>query len=143
WLLTARHTRAVIHPVPIGRLDDPAFIPRYTAYFTVYFAADDSNLRDEGLWVGTEFGWAATEGVQIDEELSRWVAAGRLFWLEGPVRSRLVNTPAEAFLYGAVTPRGWYRIGPGGLVSDPEPFHLVYRGPALAHDDSLTRSFEL
>jgi hypothetical protein len=48
WPLVARQTSVVIHALPIGRLDDPEPIHRYTAYFLTYFASSSSNRGSEG-----------------------------------------------------------------------------------------------
>lgn len=138
WPLLARRTSAVMHSLPIARLDKQA---QYSAYFSAYFAADDSNLYDEALYVHTDIGTPATDGVYYDEELVKWVNAGRIFWLDGP-DAQLVQQPVEKFPYASVYPRGISEIQDGKVVG-MKPIHLVYHGAALPHDDSLSRSIEL
>lgn len=139
WPLLARHTSAVVHAIGIARLDDAEYIPRYTAYFSTYYAAPDSNLMDEAHFVHTDIGTAATSGVHYDEDLLKWLDAERLFWLDD---AQAVNTPRSAFPYGSVEPRGFIKLEQGRAIG-PKPLYLRYNGPALPHDQSVERSFEL
>jgi hypothetical protein len=124
WPLIAKETSAVIHSLPIGRLDDSQPVPRYTAYFVTYFADDASNVRS--MWVsgGSESGSLvpATGGVAIDLDLLKWVRAKRLFWLNPKSPEQLVQESPEMFPYANVQPTGWYRILGGGQIDGPHPY---------------------
>lgn len=142
WPLIARQTSAVIGALPIGRLDDPEPIHRYTAYFVTYFAGDATNLYTEEMWVPTDLGGPATDGVHYDLDLLKWVKAGRLFWLNPDDPSQLINAPAEAFPYANIQPQGWYEIVEGGRVDGPHPYHQVWQGDAPRHDESFPKTIE-
>jgi hypothetical protein len=142
WPLIARQTSAVVHALPVGRLDDPEPIHRYTAYFVTYFAGDESNLYADEMWVPNDIGYPATGGVQIDPDLLKWVRAGRLYWMDPEDTIRLVKGPEEAFPYANIQPQGWYRIAEGGQVDGPKPYASVWQGEAPAHDESFPKTIE-
>lgn len=141
WPLIARQTSAVVHALPIGRLDDAEPIHRYTAYFVTYFVSDKSNLYTKEMWVPTDLGEPAVGAVQIDTDLVKWVKAGRLYWLDPEDTSRLMRGPAKAFPYGNVQPQGWYEIE-GGQVDGPRSYHLLWRGEAPPHGESYPKTIE-
>ena len=142
WPLIARRTSAVVHALPIGRLDDPEPIHRYTAYFVTYFVGDESNLYTNEMWVPNDLGEPATGGVQIDTDLLKWVRAGRLYWMDPEDTSRLVKGPAEEFPYANIQPQGWYEFTEGGQVDGPRPYASVWEGKAPAHDESFSKTIE-
>jgi hypothetical protein len=142
WPLIARYTSAVVHALPIGRLDDEEPIHRYTAYFTTYFAGDGTNLHTKEMWVPNDVGGPAMGLVQVDIDLLKWVRAGRLYWLDPDDTSRLVAGPPEAFPYANVEPKGWYYILEGGRVDGPHPYHQVWQGDAPRHDESFPKTIE-
>jgi hypothetical protein len=136
WPLLARHTRAVIHALPIGRLDDEESIHRYTAYFVTYFAGDQSNLRTTaGMWVANEYGGPAMGWVKESRDLLKWVKADRLHWLDPDDTSKLLNGPPEAFPYVNVKPKGCYYILRDGRVDGPNPCSWTWEGQAPLHDE--------
>jgi hypothetical protein len=132
----------VVHALPIGRLDDPEPIHRYTAYFVTYFVGDESNLYTNEMWVPNDLGEPATGGVQIDTDLLKWVRAGRLFWMDPEDTSRLVKGPAEEFPYANIQPQGWYEFTEGGQVDGPRPYASVWEGEAPTHDESFPKTIE-
>jgi hypothetical protein len=143
WPLVARHTSAVLRVLPIGRLDDD--IPRhhYTAYFVTYFAANDTDLYTQKLWVNNDAGGPATGGVQTDANLLKWVRAGRLHWMDSDNNNRMAQGPAEEFPYAKVRPQGEfkkYKILKNGQV-DFSPT-ISWEGHAPEHDDSFTCTIE-
>ncbi|MBN2257476.1 MAG: DUF2283 domain-containing protein [Anaerolineaceae bacterium] len=142
WPLIARQTSAVVHALPMGRLDDPEPIHRYTAYCTTYFVGDESNLYEDEMWVPNDLGDAATGGVRIDTDLLKWVRAGRLYWMDPEDTSRLVKGPAEEFPYANIQPQGWYEFAEGGQVNGPRPYGRVWEGEAPTHDESFPKTIE-
>ncbi len=144
WLLIAKQTSAVIHALPVGRLDDPEPIHRYTAYFITYFASDETNLYSEAMWVPTDVGLPATGAVEIDNDVVKWVKAGRLLWLDPTDPDHpLVRGPVEAFPYANIQPKGWYEILPGGQVNGPNPYYSrIWQGAAPLHDESFPHTIE-
>jgi hypothetical protein len=142
WPLIARQTSAVIHALPIGRLNDPEPADHYTAYFVTYFADDATNLYTEEMWVPNDLGGPATEGVYYDPDLIKWVKAGRLFWLDPDEPDRLVRGTVEAFPYANIQPQGWYEIVEGGQVDGPKSYYMVWQGDAPRHDESFPKTIE-
>ncbi|MCG3212509.1 MAG: hypothetical protein FOGNACKC_06179 [Anaerolineae bacterium] len=142
WPLIARQTSAVIHALPIGRLDDPEPIHRYTAYFVTYFANGTTNLYTEDMWVPTDVERPATEGVLYDPDLAKWVRAGRLFWLDPNDPTRLIRDPAESFPYTNIQPQGWYEIVEKGQINGPHAYYKTWQGDAPLHDESLPQTIE-
>jgi hypothetical protein len=142
WPLIARYTSAVVHALPIGRLDDEEPIHRYTAYFTTYFAGDRTNLRTREMWVPNDVGGPAMGAVQTDADLLKWVRAGRLYWLDPDDTSRLVAGPPEAFPYANIQPNGWYYILEGGQLDGPHSYRQVWQGDAPRHDESFPKTIE-
>lgn len=141
WLLVARRTSAVIHALPIGRLDDPEPVHRYTAYFVTYFAGDDTNLHAEEMWVSDDVGRPAVGGAEVDDDLVKWVEARRLFWLDpNDPEHPLARGPVEAFPYADVQPKGWYKIE-GGEMKGPYPYYRsMWQGKPPPEDESFPRS---
>ncbi len=144
WPLVARRTSAVIHSLPIGRLDDPEPIHRYSIYFITYFMDDISNLMTKEMWVATDLGAPATEGVKYDHDLRKWVEAGRLYWLDSNNPFRLVKSPVDEFPYYDVQPQGRYRIIENGEVEGPHPYnpHFTWQGNAPHHNESFPQTIE-
>ncbi len=144
WPLIAQRTSAVIQTLPIGRLDDPELIHRYTAYFTTYFASDLSNLKTKGLWVSGDMGRPATEGVYYDPNLIKWVKAKRLFWLALDAPAHLVSGPENRFPYVDIQPQGRYRIIENGEVEGPHPYNprFTWQGNAPHHNESFPQTIE-
>lgn len=144
WPLLARRTSAVIHSLPIGRLDDPEPMHRYTAYFITYFMDDISNLMTKEMWVPTDLGAPATEGVYYDPDLRKWVEAGRLYWLDPDEPSRLIKGPVSEFPYADIQPQGRYRIVEAGEVEGPYRYNpsFTWQGKAPHHNESFPQTIE-
>ncbi len=74
-------TYAVIHTLPVGRLTDAKWQPRYTAYFISYFSEDaEAYARSLAPQEPEDlsFCWPYD---QLDDDLAPWVEAGKLQWL--------------------------------------------------------------
>lgn len=96
-------SRAVVHTLPVGRLDEAQWRPRYTAHFVTYFSPDPGAFRQSLAsrdWYSTDFVWPY---VELDYDLTAWLEAGKLFWLgreeEG---DPLLQKPAEEFPYAGM-----------------------------------------
>jgi hypothetical protein len=118
-LFPQRQALAVIHALSLCRLGGPAeaeyYLPSYTLFMVTYFAQDPGAARHailewsaefyEEPWAPTPFlrGCAAADGGQ---DLARWVAAGRLQWVDGndPGLGLRTGDPA-AFPYQGITGR--------------------------------------
>jgi hypothetical protein len=94
---------AVVHALPVGRLDDVEWQPHYTAYFVTYFSQDGGAFQRSLLpqkWYDKEFLWPYE---LMDYDLARWVEAGKLSWLgKKEERFHLRQGSVEEFPYGDV-----------------------------------------
>lgn len=95
---------AAIHTLPVGRLDDVTWQPRYTAYFVTYYSEDTDvylkSLAPRDPYDNQKFFWPYE---LMDYDLEKWVRAGKLFWL-GPEADDfpLCQEPLEAFPYAGM-----------------------------------------
>jgi hypothetical protein len=142
WLLVARQTSAVVHAAPVGRLNDPKLIHRYTAYYVTYFAGPESNLHTPAMWVPDDLGGPATGAVFHDTNLLKWMRAGRLYWLNPNNPAKLLQGPVEAFPYANIQPQGWYDNAPSGWRQGPQSFGRLWEGAAPPHDQSFSKTVE-
>jgi hypothetical protein len=138
WPLLARYTSAVMHALPMGRLDDEEPTHHYTMYIATYFVRDDSNVHSPDLWVPNEFGQPATGAVWIDMDVLKWVRANRLFWMDTENILRLIKGPPEAFPYAGIKP-GWYDILPNGHIDGIHRYANSWKGHAPLPDESYER----
>jgi hypothetical protein len=103
---------AVIHALPICRIEDDAFVPRYTLFLVSHF----SKRPDEADRAISDFN---AEYVNIEEalpaiilppytcqhwwDLRQWVAKGQLFWVDGTDPALGLRTgDLDAFPYGDI-----------------------------------------
>ncbi len=142
WPLLARQTSAVIHALPMGRLDDLAPMHHNTIYFVSYFVGSNSNLYTDEMWVPTDRGSPASGGVEIDTNLVKWVRAGRVFWLDPMDDYQLVQKSLESFPYANVQPQGWYEVLKGGRIEGPKPYYRVWQDHPPSHDQSFPKTIE-
>lgn len=117
-MLELPETYAVLHALPIGRVEDLALKPRYTLYLTTYFAARPADFWRrlypyeyaftynpprrvaQGEWRGEIVGLLPYEAADYD--LLPWVERGKLLWL-GP-DLELSSSP-RAFPYDEIEGR--------------------------------------
>jgi hypothetical protein len=82
--LEERGNYAVLHTLPVGRLDDEVWQPRYTVYFVTYFKESLGGVKRMTFppQAGNPpcFNWRYG---QWDYDLRAWLRRGKLFWL-GP-----------------------------------------------------------
>lgn len=102
---------AVIHSLPICRVEGDAFVPRYLAFMVTYFSQNPRALyhrRSQDWEPGIDrlplmYTPGEAAGIKEAWDLPRWVAEGKLWWLDLdrddlPLRSG----PAEEFPYGNI-----------------------------------------
>lgn len=108
---------AVIHTLPIGRLDETTGQARYTAYFVSYFSQNPNAYRDSLAPqdpLTTDFVWPYW---QLDYDLQPWFDAGKLFWLDQNLSLQNQGLYPYAQLDGL---RGRWQIRYGRLRLIPE-----------------------
>jgi hypothetical protein len=107
---------AVIHSLPICRIEADAFVPRYTALFMVYYAEDPSAIRNrraaKNLAAGTNdpeyypsATFTASEARAYPEayDLSLWVERRKLYWLDPTTTGLPLRTgERDGFPYGDI-----------------------------------------
>lgn len=94
---------AVIHALPVGRLDDDPWQPRYTVYFVTYFGLDKAAFQRSLLpwkWYDPNFLWQYD---LTDYELTPWVAAGKLYWLGEAAAGFPLRQGLAEFPYAGIT----------------------------------------
>ncbi|HNT76540.1 MAG TPA: hypothetical protein PKH77_16125 [Anaerolineae bacterium] len=93
---------AVIHALPVGRLDDDPWQPRYTVYFVTYFGPDKAAFQRSLLpwkWYDPNFLWQYD---LTDYELTPWAAAGKLYWLGEAEAGFPLRQGVEGFPYANI-----------------------------------------
>jgi hypothetical protein len=143
--LEERGNYAVLHTLPVGRLDDEVWQPRYTAYFVTYFKEALGGVRRMTFppQAGNPpcFNWRYG---QWDYDLRAWLRRGKLFWLgpeaEGyPLRQK----PVRDFPYDALDGlRGPWVLEAGDLHLYPDLAMPAYKqsDPRIQADlDRLAR----
>lgn len=110
---------AVLRTLPIGRIDDDHWQPRYTVYFVTYFNPDplvykralapqNPNHKD--------FVWPYH---QLDYNLQPWADAGKLLWLN-PMEQLVATLPAEVLDPSGLIGRWGIKYGRLRLI----PWHI-------------------
>ncbi len=87
-----RDCLAVIHALPVCRIEGEAFVPRYTMFMVSYFSHHKpEDVRDDVKWFGNR-GYIEVpvdifseppDGTDHWWDLKRWVADGLLYWVDG------------------------------------------------------------
>lgn len=111
-------TYAVIHALPIGRIEGDGFIPRYTLYVLTYYAAEPDALRERrwqewtrGRKTTITHNWYAarlTDYWEIAKEkpdvwdLTAWVGRGKLLWIDASDPTLPLRPDVAGFPYGNV-----------------------------------------
>jgi hypothetical protein len=107
-------SHAVIHSLPICRIEEDKFIPRYTLYIVTQYAQDRKPMVDRlhsytsahaDDWRSL-LAWPTSTDHDIWFDLNYWVKKGKLSWIE-PENSdmKLVSGPVEDFPYGNIEGR--------------------------------------
>jgi hypothetical protein len=111
-------TYAVLHALPVARIEDNTFVPRYTLYMMAYYAKSPAaiirrwreqvakaNIRGadyHGVWL-----W--NPGEQENSDLINWLERGQLKWLDTAAPDlALASQSYLEFPYGGISGR---RVG--------------------------------
>lgn len=82
-VLQVEDTCAVLHSLPLGRVTDREYVPRYTIYFTTYFTQRAQEFDQALEPYRSKDGPPRIAPYDVaDYDLSPWVQEGRLFWLD-------------------------------------------------------------
>jgi hypothetical protein len=113
-LLEKRRCLAVIHALPICRIEDDAFVPRYTLFIISYFSKSPKKAYDAVITFNVDYvepgvAWPfipPPDGCEHWWNLRHWVSAGKLFWVDGDGPALGIQThDTDAFPYGGITGR--------------------------------------
>jgi len=92
---------AVMHALPICRVEDGQFVPRYSVYMITYYSEEPSTLM-ERRWQVSSSECILVGGLRRRSswKLTNWVQSGKLQWLNPDVPDLPLRTgPVEAFPY--------------------------------------------
>lgn len=106
---------AVIHALPVCRTENKTFVPRYTLFLISYFSKyEPEYIRDQVFKFNAYF-WEIPYVQMFSEppdgreswwNLKKWVAEGKLFWLDTRQPTLELRTKdVEAFPYGNISGR--------------------------------------
>lgn len=116
-------TQAVIHSIPICRIENDTFVPRYTLYMITQYAAEPNEQKEILISEDSQGRWTNLIPPRNDQEneewfeLTAWVQRGKLSWIEPENRdvvllSRDINKFPYAHIQGRRNPYGvTYRDG--------------------------------
>jgi hypothetical protein len=115
FLLDDPLSQAVMHSLPICRVEANKFVPRYSLFVITYFSQDphalidrrlekDRNSNDPEFHLPMMYTWHEANTDPIAWDLLHWVSTGKLLWLDLdqdtlPLRSEAV----EVFPYKDIT----------------------------------------
>lgn len=108
---------AVIHTLPIGRVTDNVWEPRYTVYFISYFSKNLNAFKEAMEPENTEsrdFVWPYKN---LDYNLKHWIEKGKLFYLDS--NFKLQNDLSYPYL-NMQGLEGRWKIKYGRLILVPE-----------------------
>ncbi|MCC6603507.1 MAG: hypothetical protein IT327_09875 [Anaerolineae bacterium] len=115
-LLENHQCQAVIHALPICRIESDEFVPRYTLFIISYFSeqpqkAYDSVIAFNAKYVEPGVAWpfiAPPEGYEHWWNLDYWVQKEQLFWVDANDPELGIRTgDTTSFPYGNIEGRTW------------------------------------
>jgi hypothetical protein len=140
WLSDSIPAVAVMHSLPICRLEEDRFMPRYLLYTLVYYAQDASTLwarirqREEADAGPEDYGHVLrymSPGPRA-RDWAHWVAQGKLAWLDptDPAVPLRTGSPGE-FPYGRIAGIEWleFKRGQPSWNGLAKPYQLFWQGP--------------
>lgn len=113
-LLSSGHCLAVIHALPICRIEDSVFVPRYILFMVSYFSEKPKEAYDAVIgfnvpYVEDGVAWpfiSPPKGRENWWNLQEWITQGQLFWVNGNSPSLEISTRDPSnFPYGKITGR--------------------------------------
>lgn len=123
---------AVMHSLPICRIEKERFVPRYSLYLLTYYSAKPQKLwerrraeftRGDPFHFPKMYTWRTIQLGNLAEawDLPSWVAKGKLLWLDLDHPNLPLKTgPVEDFPYGNIEGiRRSYTYRKGELKVDP------------------------
>jgi hypothetical protein len=112
-LLESGRCRAVIHALPVCRIESGIFVPRYNLILISYFSKNPKEaVRDV---IRFNLDWYDPESIVLEmpiippgqehwADLLHWVAAGQLYWVDGTDPELNIKTDdVSAFPYKELT----------------------------------------
>lgn len=93
---------AVMHALPICRIEEGQFVPRYSLYVITYYSEEPSTLIDRRWQISSSWSMFVGHGILTKEswDLARWVRASKLQWLDPRIPDLPLRAgPVEAFPY--------------------------------------------
>jgi hypothetical protein len=107
---------AVIHSLPICRIEAETFVPRYSAFFLVYYADDPAAIRtqratqnladganDPEYYPSATFTNSEASAYADAYDLNVWVERQKVYWLDPTTPDLVLQTgPSERFPYADI-----------------------------------------
>jgi hypothetical protein len=118
--------QAVIHALPVCRIEKKDFVPRYTLSMISYFSRTPEEAYSILLNHNASYGELGVNKAFLPNvvrdhwwDLRRWVSAGQLYWVDGNDPDLSIRThDIEAFPYGDMKGRKFFHQFPYPF---PEP----------------------
>jgi hypothetical protein len=115
-LLENKQCLAVIHALPICRIEDNMFVPRYTLFMISYFSIQPDKSYNSVITFNVDYieegiAWpfiAPPEGYESWWNLNPWVSRNQLYWIDSddPELSILTGS-TDGFPYSHISGRTW------------------------------------
>ena len=99
---------AVMHVLPICRVENDQFVPRYSLYTITYCSEEPSVLIKRRWQISSSEVMFVSRGLvtRASWDLAKWVQAGKLLWLDSEMPDLPLRTePVEAFPYVGIQGR--------------------------------------
>lgn len=92
---------AVMHALPICRIEEGQFVPRYSLYVITYYSEEPSALIKRRWQISSSEAMFGPDIVTKESwDLARWVRTGKLQWLDPRIPDLPLRAgPVEAFPY--------------------------------------------
>jgi hypothetical protein len=115
-LLDSRKAQAVIHALPICRIEENKFVPRFTVFIVSYYSLLPERAYNSVIEFNTDYvepgvAWpfiAPPKGCDPWWDLNQWVAKGQLYWVDSHDPELGIRTQdVAAFPYVNIIGRTW------------------------------------
>jgi len=137
-LLESNLCLAVIHALPICRIENKEFVPSFTLYLLTYFSTEPESAYNSLISFNIKYIEPGTieafiipqKGYENWWDLSYWVSTGKLYWMDASDKKlALKYKDVDNFPYSGITGRRYFHTFPY-----PYP-------PAWAHNEYGLGSF--